>query len=71
MLLVCRCSAVVTWCETDVGGEGAAHEFLPVSVLGLSGITAVLEVPQGCLEVLDVVLELVHPPCEEREKTTH
>ena len=48
--------------QTHVSGEGATHELLPLSILGVPLVAAVLEVPQACLEVLDVVLELVRAP---------
>ena len=48
--------------QTHVGREGTAHELLPLSVLGLSGVASVLEVLQGGPKVLDIVLQLVHSP---------
>lgn len=39
-----------------VGREATAHELLPLSLLGLSGVASVLEVLQGGPKVLDVVL---------------
>lgn len=51
---------------TYIRGEGAAHEILPLSLLGLSGIASVLEILQGTPEVLDIILELVHS--SERKK---
>ena len=47
---------------THVGREGAAHELLPLSLLGLSGVASVLEILQGGPKVLDVILQLVHSP---------
>lgn len=45
-----------------VGREGTAHEFLPLSLLGLSGVAPVLEILQGSSKVLDIILKLVHSP---------
>ncbi len=45
-----------------VGREGAAHEFLPLPLLGLSGVASVLEILQGSSKVLDIILKLVHSP---------
>lgn len=45
-----------------IGCEGTTHEFLPLSLLGLSGITSMLEVLEGGPKVLDIILELVHTP---------
>lgn len=47
---------------TYVGGEGPAHELLPLPVLGLSGVASVLEILQSGPKVLDIVLQLVHSP---------
>lgn len=45
-----------------IGCEGTTHEFLPLPLLGLSGVTPMLEVLQGGPKVLDIVLKLVHSP---------
>lgn len=47
---------------THVGRECTAQEFLPLSLLGLSGIAAVLEMLQRGPKVLNIILELVHSP---------
>lgn len=49
-------SLVATVHLTYVGCEGSAHEFLPLSVLGLSGIPSMLEILQGGPKVLDIIL---------------
>lgn len=55
---------------TYIGGEGAAHELLPVSILGLSGVASLLEVLQGGAKVLDIILQLVHSPEGKQIKNT-
>lgn len=49
-------SLVATVHLTYVGCEGSAHEFLPLSLLGLSGIASMLEILQGGPKVLDIIL---------------
>lgn len=53
---------------TYVGREGSAHEFLPLSLLGLSGVASVLEILQGGPKVLDIILKLVHSPEGKQRK---
>lgn len=46
-------------CLTDVCCETSAQELFSVSFLRLASVTSVLKVPQGCLKMLYVILQLI------------
>lgn len=50
-----------------VGGEGAGQQLLPLPLLLLPQVPAVLEVPQGCLQVLHIVFQLVNSPAKDQQ----
>lgn len=50
-----------------VGGEGAGQQLLALPLLLLPQVPALLEVPQGCLQVLHVVFQLVHSPAKHQQ----
>lgn len=53
---------VWVWVCTDVGGESTTHELLPFSLLSLACVSSVLEVLQGWLQMLHIILKLLHTP---------
>lgn len=52
--------------STDVCCEAPAQELLSFSLLSLASVTSVLEVPQGCLEMLHIILQLINTPTERK-----
>ncbi len=50
--------------STDVCCEAPAQELLSFSILSLVSVTSVLEVPQGCLEMLHIILQLINTPTD-------
>lgn len=53
-----------------VGGEGAGQQLLTLPLLLLPQVPALLEVPQGCLQVLHVVFQLIHSPAKDQQHKT-
>lgn len=53
-----------------VGGEGAGQQLFALPLLLLPQVPAVLEVPQGCLQVLHIVFQLVHSPAKDKQQKT-
>lgn len=52
--------------STDVCCEASAQELLSFSLLSLASVPSVLEVPQGCLEMLHIILQLINTPIKRK-----
>lgn len=51
---------------TDVCCEASAQELLSFSLLSLASVPSVLEVPQGCLKMLHIILQLINTPIKRK-----
>lgn len=50
-----------------VRGECAREQLFSLSLLLLPDVTAMLKVPQSCLQVLNIILQLVNSPRKDQQ----